>query len=117
MVRKPVTSIRKGVQRAVNSACLKDVSPHVLRQTSAVHMAEVGVPVSEVSQYLEHSNISVTARVHAWDSPSQLRRAADVPDFTTLRKVHGTWARFAKSTQTIGKMVGDKRFELLTSSM
>ncbi|MCW2302880.1 hypothetical protein M2324_001270 [Rhodovulum sulfidophilum] len=45
----------KGGQRAVNSACLKDVSPHFLRQTSAVHMAEAGVPISEISQYLEHS--------------------------------------------------------------
>ncbi|MBL3575759.1 tyrosine-type recombinase/integrase [Rhodovulum sulfidophilum] len=81
----PVTSIRKGVQRAVNSACLKDVSPDVLRQTSAVHMADAGMPVSEISQYLGHSNVLVTARFHAWDSPSQLRRAADVSDFTTLR--------------------------------
>ncbi|WP_337248545.1 tyrosine-type recombinase/integrase [Rhodovulum sulfidophilum] len=112
-----MTSIRKGGQRAVNSACLKDVSPHFLRQTSAVHMAEAGVPVSEISQYLGRSNVSVTARVHAWHSPNPLRRASDVPDFTTLRKVHGTRARFAKSTQAIGKMVGDKRFELLTSSM
>ncbi|MCE8440887.1 hypothetical protein LZ187_14095 [Rhodovulum sulfidophilum] len=57
-------------------------------------MAEAGVPISEISQYLGHSNVSVTARVHAWDSPNRLRRAAGVPDFTTLRKVLGTWARF-----------------------
>lgn len=85
----PVKSIRKGFQRAVASAGLKDVSPQVLRHTAAVHMAEAGVPMSEISQYLGHSNVSVTGRVYARSSPTHLRRAADVLDVTKLRKVHG----------------------------
>lgn len=81
-----VASIRKGFQSAVSAAGLTKVSPHVLRHTSAVHMAEAGVPMSEISQYLGHSNTAITERVYARYSPQHLRRAADVIDFTKIRR-------------------------------
>ncbi|MHA6324552.1 tyrosine-type recombinase/integrase [Roseivivax sp. CAU 1753] len=78
---KPVRSIKKGFARTVKSAGLKDVSPHVLRHTAAVHMAEAGVPMDEISQYLGHSETRITAAVYARFSPSHLMRAAKALEF------------------------------------
>lgn len=85
----PVTTIRRGFTAAVDAAGLEDVSPHVLRHTAAVHMAEAGVPMSEISQFLGHSSTSVTERTYARYSPTYLRKAADVVDFTRIRGVKG----------------------------
>lgn len=83
----PVKSIRKGIVNAAARAEVPGASPHVFRHTSAVHMAEAGVPMSEISQYLGHSNVQVTERVYARYSPDHLRKAADVVDFTAVRGV------------------------------
>ena len=72
-----VKSIKKGIASAAKKAGLADVSPHVFRHTAAVWMAEAGVPMSEISQYLGHSNQAVTYRVYARYSPEHLRKAAD----------------------------------------
>lgn len=83
----PVQSIRRGFQAAVSRAGLADVTPHVLRHTAAVHMAEAGVPIGEISQYLGHSNSSITERVYARYSPTHLQKAAQVLDFVKIRGV------------------------------
>lgn len=77
---KPVRSIRTGFDRAAERAKLIDVSPHVLRHSAAVAMAEAGIPMAEIAQYLGHSDVSVTYRVYARYSPDHLRRAASVLD-------------------------------------
>lgn len=84
---KPVKSIKTGFRAAVRSAGLKDVSPHALRHTAAVHMVEGGIPMNEVAQYLGHSNVSVTFKVYGRYSPDHLRGAANVLDFTSVRRV------------------------------
>lgn len=71
-----VHSIRKAFQAACARAGLNGVSPHVLRHTAAVHMAESGVPMSEISQYLGHRDSRLTERVYARYSPDYLRGAA-----------------------------------------
>ncbi len=72
-----VGRIRKAFMRAVARAGLgKDVTPHVLRHTAAVWMAEAGTPMAEIAQYLGHSSPDVTYRVYARYSPSYLRGAA-----------------------------------------
>ena len=83
----PVKSIRKGIVSAAERAGVPGVSPHVFRHTAAVHMAEAGVPMGEISQYLGHSNVQITERVYARFSPDHLRKAADVVDFTRVRGV------------------------------
>jgi len=55
---------------------LSDVTPHVLRHTAAVWMAECRIPMSEISQYLGHTNTKVTESVYARYSPDFLRHAA-----------------------------------------
>jgi integrase len=75
---KQVGSIKKAFARAAERAGVAWATPHTLRHSSAVHMAESGVPMSEISQYLGHSSTSVTERVYARYSPSYLKRAAAV---------------------------------------
>ncbi|TMV83752.1 hypothetical protein FGG78_22395, partial [Thioclava sp. BHET1] len=69
----PVKSIRKGFTRTVERAGLTDVTPHVLRHTAAVYMAEGGVPMQKISQYLGHSSTAVTERTYARFAPDHLR--------------------------------------------
>lgn len=76
-----VGSIKKGFAGAVTRAGLTDVTPHVLRHTAAVWMAEAGVTMPEIAQFLGHSNSRVTESVYARFSPTHLRGAADVLDF------------------------------------
>lgn len=73
---RPVASVKTGFAHAAAAAELPWCSPHVLRHTAAVHMAEGGVPMSEIAQYLGHSSAAVTYRVYARYSPDYLRRAA-----------------------------------------
>lgn len=72
---RAVASIRTGFDRACQVAGLTDVSPHVLRHTAAVMMAEGGVPMSEIAAVLGHSDSRITERVYAKFSPGYLSRA------------------------------------------
>jgi integrase len=73
---KRVGSIKKAFARAAVRAGVPWASPHTLRHSSAVHMAEHGVPMAEIAQYLGHSSESVTFRTYARFSPTYLQRAA-----------------------------------------
>lgn len=73
---KKVGSIKKGFAAACERAGLDDVTPHVLRHTAAVWMAEAGRPMSEISQYLGHTSTAVTESVYARFSSDHLRGAA-----------------------------------------
>lgn len=92
----PVRSIRKGFQAACQRAGLTGVSPHVLRHSAAVHMAEGGVAMSVISQYLGHSNEAITAKAYARYSPEYLRGAAAILDFAPPQQVQRTKAHNAK---------------------
>lgn len=78
---RPVKSIKKGFKAAAVAAGLPDVSPHVLRHTAAVHMAEAGVSMDEIAQFLGHSDSRITASVYARYSPEHLRKAASALEF------------------------------------
>ncbi len=82
-----VAGIKTGFNAAVKAAGLKGVSPHVLRHSAAVHLAVAGVPMSKISQYLGHSNTSVTERTYARFAPDHMREEAAILDFTTTRAV------------------------------
>ena len=70
-----VLSVKKGVSAAARRAGVK-CSPHVLRHTAAVWMAEDGVPMQQIAQYLGHDDSRTTERVYARFSPDYLRDAA-----------------------------------------
>lgn len=76
-----VLNIYGSVRRACERAKLCGVSPHVFRHTAAVHLAEGGMPMEELSQFLGHSDVNVTRRVYARFSPSHLRRATEILNF------------------------------------
>lgn len=77
----PVKSIKKGLKAAAVAAGLPDVSPHVLRHSAAVWLAEDGHSMSEISQFLGHSNTRVTEKVYARYSPNHLRGLASSLEF------------------------------------
>jgi integrase len=78
---KPVASVKRGLAVAARRAGIGRVSPHVLRHTAAVHMAEAGVPMEEIASYLGHRNVAVTRNVYARFSPEHLKDAAAVLEY------------------------------------
>lgn len=76
-----VGSVKKSLGRVARLAGVGNVSPHVLRHSSAVHMAEAGIPMEEIAQFLGHRNVKVTRDVYARFSPNHLREAAAVLDY------------------------------------
>jgi integrase len=81
----PVRSIRTGFKAACKRAGIEGATIHTLRHTAAVYMAEAGVPMWKISQYLGHSNTAITERVYARFAPSAMQDAADVLNFTELK--------------------------------
>lgn len=73
---KPVQSVKKAVQRTAMRAGIEGVTPYVLRHTAAVWMAEAGVPIVEIAQFMGHTNPSVTFRTYARFSPDYLQGAS-----------------------------------------
>ena len=74
-----VLSVKKGIAAAAKRAGVR-CSPHVLRHTAAVWMAESRVPMAEIAQYLGHENSRTTERVYARFSPDYLQGAAATLD-------------------------------------
>lgn len=72
----PVVTVKKAFGRAAARAKLAGVTPHVMRHTAAVWMAEAGASMPEIAAYLGHSDSRVTERTYARFSPDFLRRAA-----------------------------------------
>lgn len=72
---KRVGSVKKAVASAARLAGVI-ATPHVLRHTAAVFMAENRVPMAEIAQYLGHRDSRTTERVYARFSPDYLRGAA-----------------------------------------
>ena len=73
---RPVGSIKHGFATACKRAELEDVTPHTLRRTAAVWMAEAGVSMPMIAAYLGHSDDRITQRVYAKYGPEYLRRAS-----------------------------------------
>ena len=86
-----VGSIKKAMATALRRAGLKvkGDGAHLLRHTAAVWMAEDGVSMDEIAQYLGHSNTTITARVYARFSPTYLRKAAGSLELARPRAVTG----------------------------
>jgi integrase len=70
-----VARIAKAFKRNAVAAGLPWCTPHVLRHTAAVWMAEAGVPMSQIAQVLGHTDSRITERVYARYSPDYLRMA------------------------------------------
>lgn len=77
---RPVLNIKKAFASAVKRAGLRDVTPHDLRHTAAVWMAERGVPMTKIAAFLGHTDSRITERVYARFAPDHLHDAAAAVD-------------------------------------
>lgn len=80
---QPVKSIKRGLKAAGNAIGRPDVSPHMLRHSAAVWLAEDGHSMEEIAQFLGHNDSRITARVYARYSPTHLRKLAASLDLST----------------------------------
>lgn len=74
---KPVRSIKKGLKTAGAAIGRPDVSPHMLRHSAAVWLAEDGHSMWEIAQFLGHDDVKTTTKIYARFSPTHLRKLAD----------------------------------------
>lgn len=72
-----VGSIKTGFRAAVARAGIDHCTPHDLRRTAGRFMAEAGIPIEEIAQYLGHSDPQITRSTYSRFSPDYLRKAAD----------------------------------------
>lgn len=82
-----VGSVKKGISAAAKRSELEFVTPHVLRHSAAVWMAEGGRDMEEIAQYLGHSDSRITARVYARFSPQFLREAANLLELDSVSEI------------------------------
>lgn len=71
-----IASIKKGFGATAKRAGVK-VSPHMLRHSAAVWMAEGGIPMPQIARFLGHSDSRITERVYARFSPDFLKGASE----------------------------------------
>lgn len=77
---KQVGSVKKALERLSSGTGIK-FSPHVLRHSAAVWMAQEDVPMQKIAQYLGHTSTRVTEQVYARYSPSFMRDASTATMF------------------------------------
>lgn len=82
-----VRTVKRAFGRAVDRAGLSDVTPHTLRHTAAVWMAEAGVPMTVIAQYLGHADSRTTERIYARYSPEYLKTASEALEMPAVRRV------------------------------
>jgi integrase len=85
-----VRSVKKGIGAAARRSGLTFVTPHVLRHSAAVWMAEGGRRMEEIAQYLGHSDSRITERVYAKYSPQFLREAANLLELDSAAEIRLT---------------------------
>lgn len=78
---KKIADIKKSFNTGVKRSGIPHCSPNTLRHTAAVWMAEAGVPMEEISQYMGHDDQKTTERIYARYSPEYLSKAAAALQF------------------------------------
>lgn len=73
---KPVKSIKTAFRAAVRRAGLEGVSPYVLRHSTGVWMAQAGVDLAEIAEYMGHESLETTRKHYARFHPDHLRKAS-----------------------------------------
>ena len=74
--RKPVINIKKALKNAGDRAGIH-CSAHVFRHTAGVWMAQAGISMEKISQYMAHSTVTITERHYARFSPNYMRDASN----------------------------------------
>lgn len=94
---RQVGSIKTGFNAAVKRAGIEHCTQHDLRRTAGRFMAEAGVPMEEIAQFLGHTNPTVTRSTYAKFSPSYLRNAAGALEMHSPISVQRTRRKAPKS--------------------
>lgn len=76
-----VGRIDKGFRAAVKAAGLGNITPHDIRRTAAIWMAEARKPMSEIAAFLGHSDSKTTEKHYARYSPDFLKDASTALEF------------------------------------
>lgn len=71
-----VASVKKALRRAGDRSGLSWVTAHVFRHSAATWMAEDGISMEEIAQFLGHSDVRTTRKIYARFSPDHLQEAA-----------------------------------------
>ncbi len=120
-----VGSVRTAFREAATLAGLgSDVVPYTLRHTAATWLAQAGMPLWDVAQYLGHSDTRMVERHYAHHHPDHKARAAGVLDAALRRAVvapqlHPRLGRNEKamSAKSLKAMVGVTGIEPVTPTM
>lgn len=83
---QPIKSVKRAFARSVERAGFDEetarrTTPHVIRHSVAIWMAEDDVPMTQIQQYLGHTDIEITIKHYARYTPSFLRGAMKSIDF------------------------------------
>ena len=81
---KPVASVKRGVAAAARRSGVP-ATPYVFRKTAGVWMAQAGVPMSEICEYMGHTSINTTIKHYAKYGPEHLRKASGALDLSGSR--------------------------------
>jgi len=116
-----IKSVKKGIKATALAAGIKtiSVSPHIFRHSAAVHMAEAGVSMEVIAQFLGHEDVTVTRKVYARFSPTYLKQAAAVLEYDDLGAsgFNEPEEHYSNLLQVIEKMVGATGIEPVTPTM
>jgi len=116
-----IKSVKKGIKATARAAGITEisVSPHVFRHSAAVHMAEAGIPIEVIAQYLGHEDANVTRKKYARYSPTYLREAAAALEFDDLGSMNLKSTTFSdeEMPEVPDLVVGGSGIEPLTPSM
>ena len=91
----------------------------IRHEAAAVHMAEAGIPMEEIAQYLGHEDVGVTRKVYARFSPAHLQRAAAVLDYGDFGSANQATTTFLglEPPEIPGIVVGATGIEPVTPTM
>lgn len=83
---RPVKSVKKSLRGAYRRAGIDASGAHIFRHSAAVWMAEAGVDIRKIAEYLGHRDTKATERIYARFRPDHLADAAEVLELNMMRR-------------------------------
>ncbi len=81
---KPVRSVKRGIAAAARRSGVL-ATPYIFRHTAGVWMAQAGIDMAKIAEYLGHTSINTTRRHYARFHPAYLRDASQALDLSGSR--------------------------------
>jgi integrase len=74
-------SIYRKINRICKKVIQKDVHPHTLRHSAAMHLLKSGMDINALSQYLGHADVSTTLKYYVHSRP----KSVDIINFLEIK--------------------------------